>query len=107
MTPKLVGQNFPDELPGIIDRVGKWAWDDGSAFTYINWKSDEPDYTKPSMMCIQMLTSNGEWIGVDCGAQAYGICEKASNEKIFKLRILFSHHKSFKVIDRVVKGCCV
>ena len=35
------------------------------------------------MMCIQILTSTGEWVAVDCGAQAYGICEKASNEMIF------------------------
>ena len=70
-------------MPGIIDRVGKWEWADGSAFSYINWASDEPDYEKPSIMCIQMLTSNGQWIGVDCGAPAYGICEKPSNEMIF------------------------
>ena len=36
------------------------------------------------MQCIQIKIETGEWLAVDCGFQAYGICEKHSSEMIFE-----------------------
>ena len=77
------GSNIDIDGPGLIDNKGKWTWDDDSAFSYVNWESNQPDYSIPAMQCIQIKIETGEWLAVDCGFQAYGICEKHSSEMIF------------------------
>ena len=71
--PKVGGYNF---WLGGSDTAseGNWVWQDGSAFTWTNWRSGQPsDYS--SYDCLLWEGHYRNWRDYKCSYDRYSVCQ--------------------------------
>ncbi|GFO00448.1 macrophage mannose receptor 1 [Plakobranchus ocellatus] len=68
----LVGINSKDEESYL---AAGWVWDDGSPFSYFNWKPGQPD-DRHNEDCAILNRTSMQWLDLKCELKLAAICEK-------------------------------
>ncbi|XP_068129613.1 C-type lectin domain family 4 member G-like [Hyperolius riggenbachi] len=57
--------------------VNTWRWTDGTQASYVNWHTNEPNFSGKKEHCAE--TTSGSWNDMDCAKTNYYICKRTNH----------------------------